>query len=396
MWQKLSTVSKVPAAEYFVKNFRIGCQGCRLCGVVPTTLAQSVMFQNRRSKNNREPKGKIVRKMFKYRLYPTRPQTEALMVQLSEACRLYNAALQERIEAYRTHHKSINYYDQAAPLTEIRKAGDLGLPNCHCAQDVLRRLEKAFEAFFQRIKRGQKPGFPRFKSSRRYDSITFPSHGDGQTAVQWSLRARRRQHQSEVASPLHGKIKTVSVKRECEHWYVCFSVETSVQPLPETKAAVGIDLGLSSFATLSDDAEIENPRLYRQAQKKLRRAQRRVARRKKGSKRRGKAVVLLRKIHQHIFNQRNDHHHKLARKLVQQFGKIFVEDLNIQGLSRGMPSKAVHDASWASFIAKLAYKAEEAGRQLVKVDPRGTSQRCPCGARVPKKLWICLPGGPAA
>src|SRR5947208_7941420 len=232
----------------------------------------------------REPKGKIVRKTFKYRLYPTRPQSEALMVQLSEACRLYNAALQERIEAYRTHHKSINYYDQAAPLTEIRKAGDLGLPNCHCAQDVLRRLEKAFEAFFQRIKRGQKPGFPRFKSSRRYDSITFPSHGDGQTAVQWSLRARRRQHQSEVASPLHGKIKTVSVKRECEHWYVCFSVETSVQPLPETKAAVGIDLGLSSFATLSDDAEIENPRLYRQAQKKLRRAQRRVARRKKGSK----------------------------------------------------------------------------------------------------------------
>src|SRR6266699_849865 len=127
----------------------------------------------------RERKGKIVRKTFKYRLYPTRPQTEALMVQLSEACRLYNAALQERIEAYRTHHKSINYCDQAAQLTEIRKAGDLGLPNCHCAQDVLRRLEKAFKASFQRIKRGQKPGFPRFKSSRRYDSITFPSHGDG-------------------------------------------------------------------------------------------------------------------------------------------------------------------------------------------------------------------------
>src|SRR6266576_7002108 len=154
----------------------------------------------------------------------------------------------------RWHSRSCFRYDQAAQLTEIRKAGDLGLPNCHCAQDVLRRLEKAFEAFFQRIKRGQKPGFPRFKSSRRYDSITFPSHGDGQTAVQWSLvRARRRQHQSEVASPLHGKIKTVSVKRECEHWYVCFSIETSVQPLPETKAAVGIDLGLSSFATLSDD-----------------------------------------------------------------------------------------------------------------------------------------------
>src|SRR5437764_15064642 len=136
----------------------------------------------------------------------------------------------------------------------------------------------------------------------------------------------------------------------------------------------------------TNDADIENSRLNRQAQKKLRRAQRRVARRKKGSKRRRQAVVLLRKIHQHIFNQRNDHHHKLARMLVQQFAKIFVEDLNIQGLSRGMLSKAVQDASWASVLAKLASKSEESGVQLVKVDPRGTSQRCPCGARVPKKL----------
>ena len=329
-----------------------------------------------------------MRKTFKYRLYVTTQQDVALGGQLSEACRLYNAALQERTEAYRTHHKSINYYDQAAQLTEIRKAGDLGLPNCHCAQDVLKRLDKAFKAFFQRIKRGQKPGFPRFKSRRRYDSITFPSHGDGNKLlpsghlfVQGVGNIKVKLHR-----PLHGKIKTVSVKRECEHWYVCFSVETSVQPLPETDAAVGIDVGLSSFATLSNGTEIENPRLYRKAQKKLRRAQRRVSRRKKGSKRRRKAVVLLRKIHQHIFNQRNDHQHKLARMLVNQFGMIFVEDLNIKGLAGGMLSKQIHDVSWASFIAKLAYKAEEAGRQLVKVDPRGTSQRCPCGAKVPKKV----------
>ena len=240
----------------------------------------------------------------------------------------------------------------------------------------------------QRAKRGQKPGFPRFKSVRRYDSITFPSHGDGNKllpsghlSVQGIGNIKVKLHR-----PLSGKIKTVSVKRACEHWYVCFSSETSLQPLPETEAAVGVDVGLSSFATLSDGTEIENPRLYRQAQKKLRRAQRRVARRKKGSQRRRTAVVLLGKIHQHIFNQRNDHQHKLARMLVNQFGKIFVEDLNVKGLSSGMLAKAVHDASWASFIAKLNYKAEEAGRQLVKVDARGTSQRCPCGARVPKKL----------
>jgi putative transposase len=333
-----------------------------------------------------------MRKTFQYRLYPNRAQTEALTVQLSEACRLYNAALQERIEAYATHRKSINYYDQAAQPTEIRKAGDLDLPNCHCAQDVLRRLDKAFKAFFQRMKRGQKPGFPRFKSRRRYDSITFPSHGDGNKLlpsghlfVQGVGNIKAKLHR-----PLHGKIKTVTVRRQNERWYVCFSVEASAQTLPESTEMVGIDLNLENFATLEEgnleEKRIENPRFYQQAQKKLRRAQRRVARRKKRSNRRRKAVILLRKIHQHIFNQRLDHQHKLARMLVNQYGFIAVEDLNVKGLAGGMLSKQVHDASWASFIAKLAYKAEEAGRQLVKIDPRGTSQRCPCGAKVPKKL----------
>ena len=330
-----------------------------------------------------------MRKTFKYRLYPTKAQAKALKVQLSEACRLYNAALQERMEAYARHRKRINFFDQSAQLTEIRAAGNFGLPNYRCAQDVLKRLDNAFQAFFRRLKRGQKPGFPRFKSYRRYDSITFPSHGNGNKLlpsghlfVQGIGNIKVRLHRL-----LHGKIKTVSVKRQCEHWYVCFSVETSVQPLPESETVVGIDVGLSSYAQLSSDpTPIENPRFYQRMQKKLRLAQRRVARRKKGSHRRRKVVVLLCKIHHHIFNRRNDHQHKLARMLVNQFGKIFVEDLNIKGLAGGMLAKAVHDASWASFLSKLSYKAEEAGRELVKVDPRGTSQRCPCGAKVPKKL----------
>src|SRR5215470_13440028 len=121
----------------------------------------------------------MLKKTFKYRLYPNKAQAETLSGQLSEASRLYNAALQERIEAYARHRKSVSYYDQAAQLTEIRKTDDFGLPNCHSAQDVLKRLDKAFKAFFRRLKQGQKPGFPRFKSRRRYDSITFPSHGDG-------------------------------------------------------------------------------------------------------------------------------------------------------------------------------------------------------------------------
>src|SRR5438874_526304 len=347
------------------------------------------MFQDRRSKNISRAKTKDSAKDVQRSPVPDKATNRSLA---GTTVRSVSPLQRCASRAHRGVSNAPQIYQLLRPSGTVDRNSQSRRPRSSqrpLCSDVLPRLEKAFKAFFQRIQRGQKPGFPRFKSSRRYARITFPSHGDGNkllTSGHWFVQGVGN-IKVKLHRPWHGKIKTVSVKRECEHWYVCFAVETSVQPLPETKAAVGIDLGLSSFATRSDDAEIENPRLYRQAQKKLRRAQRRVARRKKGSKRRRKAVVFLRKIHQHIFNQRNDHHHKLARMLVQQFGKIFVEDLNIQGLSRGMLSKAVQDASWASFLAKLAYQAEEAGRQLVKVDPRGTSpQRCPCGARVPKKL----------
>jgi putative transposase len=116
-----------------------------------------------------------MRKTFKYRLYPNAAPQELLRVQLSEACRLYNAALQERRDAYKSHGKSLNYYDQANQLKEIRASGNLGLANYHCCQDVLKRVHKAFDAFFRGIKGKQRAGYPRFKSHRRYDSITFPS-----------------------------------------------------------------------------------------------------------------------------------------------------------------------------------------------------------------------------
>jgi putative transposase len=335
-----------------------------------------------------------MRKTFKYRLYPNKAQTEALRGQLYEACRWYNAALQERREAYRTHRLSLNYYTQANQLKEIRDAGDLGLVNYHCAQDVLKRLDKAFKAFFRRIKHGQKPGFPRFKSSRRFDSITFPSHGDGNKLLERHLRIRGVGNvKIKLHRPLKGNIKTVTVKRECAAWYVCFSVECGTEPLPETNEQVGIDVGLTTFGTLAptlylkDIEEIPNPRFQKKAERALRIAQRRLSRRPhKRSNGRRKAVMLLKKVHQRIFNQRNNFLHEESRKIVDRFGVIYVEDLNFKGLAAGMLCKAVHDASWSSFITKIAYKAESAGRKLIQVDPRGTSQRCPCGASVPKKL----------
>jgi putative transposase len=329
-----------------------------------------------------------MRKMMQYRLYPTDAQTEALDEQLGEACRLYNAALQERRDAYQRGGLSLNYYDQANQLKDIRAAGDLGLANFSASQDVLRRVDNTFKAFFRRVKAGLKGGYPRFKSRRRFDSYTFPSWGDGcrltdagRLYLQGVGHLKVKWHR-----PLEGHVKTVTVKRQAGKWYVCFSVESTTDALPESATQVGIDVGLTDFATLSTGATIANPRHYRKAQGTLRIAQRRVARRTRGGQNRRKALRLLQKAHAHVQNQRADFHHKTSRTLVETYGVIAVEDLNVKGLASGMLAKSVNDAGWSAFINKLAAKAEEAGRLLVQVNPRGTSQTCLCGAEVRKTL----------
>jgi len=327
-------------------------------------------------------------KSFKYRMYPTRRQLDALDRQLDEARRLYNAALQERRDAYRASGASVSYCDQSAQLKGVRAAGDCGLSNFSCCQNVLRRLDKAFKAFFRRVKSGEKAGYPRFKPRTRYNSITFPSYGDGCRLL--DTGRLRIQGVGEVKVKLHrpigGEIKTVCVKRSAGKWHAVFAVSCACSPMPHSDEATGIDVGLHSYATLSDGTEIENPRFLRKSEARLRRAARKVARRRRRSMRRSKAAALLHKVHERVRNQREDFAHKLSRTLVSHFGVIAVEDLNVKGLAAGMLAKSVNDAGWASFVAKLAYKAEEAGRVLLKVDPRGTSQRCVCGAPNPKEL----------
>ena len=330
----------------------------------------------------------VIKKNFKYRLYPNSAQIVTLDGQLAEACRLYNAAVQERRDAYRISHKSINYYDQANQLKEIRANGDLALANFSCCQDVLRRVDKTFNAFFERVQNGQTPGYPRFRPASRYDSITFPAYGDGcklldngKLRLQGVGAVKVKLHR-----PIDGKIKTVTAKREAGRWYAVFSVECEPRPSPASIEKTGLDVGLSAFATLSDGTEIENPRYYKEAQAKLRRAQRKVARRKRGGNNRKKAVRDLQRAHAHVRNQREDFAHKISRTLALLFGLIVVEKLNVKGMAAGMLAKSVNDAGWSSFITKLTYKAAEAGRELVKVDPRGTSQRCVCGAPNPKTL----------
>jgi putative transposase len=325
-----------------------------------------------------------------------------LHAQLNEACRLYNAALDERRSAWRMQRISLGYLDQANQLKAIRAAGDLGLANFSACQEVLRRVDKTYAEFFRRVKAGEKDGYPRFRSRSRYDSLSYPSWGEG-----CALRANGRLYLQGVGElkvkwhrplPAEARIKTVTAKREAGRWYVCFSVEMAEpEPLPISEVAVGIDVGLTTFAVISDGTEIANPRHFRLAERRLRLAQRKLARRKKRSGHRLKARQEVARVHIHVANQRRDFHHKSAVALVRDYGLIAVEDLNVKGLAGSMLAKSVHDAGWSQFISILSDKAEEAGRTLVKVNPAGTTQACSsCGAHVPKKLsdrWHRRPCG---
>lgn len=329
-----------------------------------------------------------MRKTFKYRLYPSKKQFSALELNLSEARFLYNSALRERKDAWSLNRKSLSYFDQANQLKEIRKENLLHLANFSACQDVLRRVDKTFKSFFFRTKKGQKAGFPRFKGQNRFDSFTYPSYGDG-----CKLKPNNKvylQGIGDVKVKLHreiaGKIKTVSVIRESAKWFVCFSVESEKEILPKTGQVVGIDVGIENFVTLSDGTQIDNWKYYESSQKELRRAQRSVARKKKGSNNRRKAVLKLRQIHNRIKNRRADFQHKLSTMLVRDFDIIAIEKLNILGMSKGILAKQIHDTAWSSFFNMLDYKAENAGRQLIKVNPNGTSQTCICGQRVEKSL----------
>lgn len=330
-------------------------------------------------------------KTYKYRIYPNSGQRDAIDQHLVAACRLYNAALEHRISTYKACGRQISFYDQAAELKDIRSDGTCGVINQSACQAVLRKVDKTFKAFFSRMRRGQKGGFPRFKPSKRYRSIEFPTYGNGcklkgsKVYLQGIGDVNVRLHR-----PVEGKIKTVTITRKNGKYYVCFccDVPTNI-PLIGRGNSVGIDMGLESFLITSDGEFVDNPRYLKQAQRKLRVLQRAVSRKKKGSTCRKKAVTLLSKHHEHIHNQRMDFAHKLSTRIVDENTDIYIEDLNIKGLASGMLAKSVNDASWGMFFNFLSYKAENAGKRLIKVDPRGTSQRCHnCGNTVAKGLAV--------
>lgn len=317
------------------------------------------------------------------------------MLRWLETCRwIYNTALAQRKEAWEREKRSVTRVEQQVWLKEAKKTDErLQEIYSQVAQEVLFRVERAFAAFFRRVKNGETPGYPRFKGRGRYKSITFTQFGEGKGASFQDGKMRLSKI-GPVKIRLHreipGTIKTVTVKRDATgKWWAIFTAEIEIaRPQAHTGPAVGLDAGLEKFAALSDGSIIENPRHLRKTEKRLKHAQRNFSRKKKGSRNREKARRKLAKLHVKVFSQRRDFLHKQSRRLVETYSLIAVEKLNIKGVVKNHRlAKSISDAGWGEFVAMLEYKAAEAGTKLVKVNPSGTSQECSrCGMDVPKEL----------
>ena len=335
------------------------------------------------------------RKSYTYKLKPTLEQERQLERTLMLCRHVYNAAIGERREAWRLRGVSVNYYQQKAELPGIKAAmPDYAEVNSQVLQDVVLRVDRAYQAFFRRVKSGETAGYPRFQGRNRYHSFSYPQVGEhggarvdngflvlskiGRIAVRWSR-------------PLEGAPKTVTISQEADGWYASIScADVPAQPLPPTGRETGIDVGLKVFLITADGEVVANPRHYRRGEKQLAKAQRRVSKRKKGSHRRRKAVGHLQRAHQTVKRQRSDFHHKTALMLLRQYDTIYLEDLRVANMVRNHHlAKSISDAGWAQFRAILEAKAACAGRRVIAVPPAYTSQDCSgCEERVPKSLSV--------
>jgi len=323
------------------------------------------------------------RKAFLYRLYPSRTQERLLDSTLETCRRFYNDCLSERKTAWEEEQRSVGKVEQLQRVKE-RKATNPWAKDIHShvLQTVVQDLDKAFDAFFRRVKAGETPGYPRFKGRNRWRSFGFKQYGNGfkldgrRLKLSGIGRVRVRWHR-----PIEGQIKTLRISKKAGKWYASFScVIDEPTPLPQTGKDVGIDVGLSALITTSEGEKQDHPRFYRNAQRDVRVAQRRVARRKKGGSNRRKAVAILQRHHERIANQRKDFLNKLANDLVKRYDRIALEDLLITRMVHGNLAKSILDAAWGYLVQRLTHKAANAGRVVVLVDPRYTSKSCSeCG-----------------
>jgi putative transposase len=353
-----------------------------------------------------------MRKTYRYRIYPTRKQQHTLNETLSECRWLYNHLLEMRKTTYEQEGKSLSLYQQQETYP-LLKAERPSLKEVHSQvlQNVAVRIDLAMKAFFRRVKSGETPGFPRFRGADRYDSFSFPQSG-------FSITHDHRVCLSKIGSikmvyhrPIKGTLKTATITRTSTgKWYVCFSVECESERLPEQPEQVGIDVGLKTFATLSNAQEIANPRFFRQEERALAKVQRKHSQLAKCSPQRRTHRKAVARVHERIAFRRDNFTHQNSRQIVDRFGVICVEDLHVNRMVHNhCPAKSIsassqtdgrsqmrqhrfclnkeRDAAWSAFFDQLSCKAEEAGRAFVKVNPAYTTQDCSrCHHRQPMPL----------
>ncbi len=335
-----------------------------------------------------------MRKTFKYRLYPNKQQRRILAQQLEECRWLYNELLAARRDAWEQRQASVRLYDQQATLPLLKATRPaLAAVQSQVLQNVAVRIDLAFQAFFRRVRAGEKPGYPRFRGKWHYDSITYPQVPVG-CKLDTETRRVRLHGVGQVKiiphRPLEGVPKTATICRSStDKWYVCLSCEwVEPSPLPATGQQVGIDVGLKTFATLSTGAEVANPRFFRAEEKALAKAQRRLSKEENDTPERAKRRKVVARVHERMAWRRGDFTHQHSRRIVDGFDLIAVEDLSVNRMVHNhCLAKSIHDAAWSQFTSLLSYKAAWADRKYVAVNPAYTSQDCSqCGHRPTRSL----------
>jgi len=329
-------------------------------------------------------------KSFKYRILPTKKQKELLISTLITCRFLYNNSLAERIEKYKEDKTSITYTQQANNLAENKNDYQKKV-HSQVLQDVLKRLDKTYANFFRRIKnKEKKAGFPRFKPEQRYNSFCYPQSGFRLTNNEKRIELSKiGDIRIKYHRPIPSKPKTCIVVRDIDQWFVVFTCEIEDRIIEKSdKPEIGIDVGISNYLTLSNGKTFDNPRTLIKSQDKLVKAQRQLSKKVIGSKNRTKQRIVVAKTHRKIRNQRNDFLHKLSTHLVQEYGLIVFENLNIRNMVKNHKlAKHISDASWNKLIQMTTYKAVGANCVVELVDPKNTSQNCSvCGNKVSKTL----------
>lgn len=338
----------------------------------------------------------IAAKTFRYRLEPTTVQA-TLFAQFAGCARyVFNRGLAERIFAFDDGDKPLSFVDQCNALPTVKKAEGtawLRVVDSQVLQQALKDLDRAYRHFFRRIKTGQVPGFPRFKKKGENDAFRFPQRVKAEGGKVFLPKIGWVRYRD--SRPVEGTIKQATVKREGQHWFVCLACEVEIAdfalPAVIEERSIGIDVGLKSFAVLSDGTEIANPRFLAEQLKRLKYAQRALSRKVKGSANRKKQIVKVAKLHTDVKNARKDFTHKLSTEIVKNHDVICVEDLNIEGMVKNRClSRAISDVGWGGFLAMLEYKAKWFGKHFVKVGRfLATTKTCSaCGAKKPIPLGV--------